>query len=181
MDIPIRDFAFTTEHGQSVLRCICASGISAARSCLLIIRKETAYPRLAHSGQDREVELLVMAWGASQYIYAEGQESQRLPDWIMGHRRGYEYFGCAPHIEVDDNLKSAVSKACRYDPDVNITFAEFARHYGVAIIPARPRKPKDKPKVENAVLLAQRWILACLRNRVFYSIRRTQPGNPRAG
>lgn len=122
------------------------------------------------TGQDREVELLVMAWGASQYIYAEGQESQRLPDWITGHRRGYEYFGCAPHIEVDDNLKSAVSKACRYDPDVNITFAEFARHYGVAIVPARPYKPKDKPKVENAVLLAQRWILACLRNRVFYSI-----------
>jgi transposase len=122
------------------------------------------------SGQDREVELLVMAWGASQYIYAEGQESQRLPDWIMGHRRGYEYFGCGPHIEVDDNLKSAVSKACRYDPDVNITFAEFARHYGVAIVPTRPRKPKDKPKVENAVLLVQRWILACLRNRVFYSI-----------
>lgn len=88
----------------------------------------------------------------------------------MGHRRGYEYFGCVPHIEVDDNLKSAVSKACRYDPDVNITFAEFARHYGVAIVPARPRKPKDKPKVENAVQLAQRWILACLRNRVFYSI-----------
>ena len=122
------------------------------------------------TGQDREVELLVMAWGASQYIYAEGQDSQRLPDWIMGHVRGYEYFGCAPHIEVDDNLKSAVSKACRYDPDVNITFAEFARHYGVAILPARPRKPKDKPKAENAVLLVQRWILACLRNRVFYSL-----------
>lgn len=122
------------------------------------------------SGQDREVELFVMAWGASQYLYAEAQESQRLPDWIMGHRRGYEYFDCAPHIEVDDNLKSAVSKACRYDPDINITFAEFARHYGVAIIPARPRKPKDKPKVENAVLIVQRWILASLRNRVFYTL-----------
>jgi transposase len=123
-----------------------------------------------HSGQDREVELLVMAWGASHFIYAEGQETQRLRDWITGHRRGYEYFGCAPHIEVDDNLKSAVSKACRYDPDVNVTFAEFAAHYGVAIIPARPKRPKDKPKVENAVLIAQRWILACLRNRVFYSL-----------
>ena len=122
------------------------------------------------TGEDREVELLVMAWGLSQYIYAEGQESQRLPDWINGHRRGYEYFGCVPHLEVDDNLKSAVSKACRYDPDVNITFTEFAAHYGVAILPTRPRKPKDKPKAENAVLLAQRWILACLRNRVFYSL-----------
>jgi transposase len=122
------------------------------------------------TGEEREAELLVMAWGASQYIYAEAQESQQLPCWIMGHRRGYEYFGCAPHIEVDDNLKSAVTKACRYDPDVNLTFTEFATHYGVAVIPARPRKPKDKPKAENAVLLVQRWILACLRHRVFYSV-----------
>lgn len=129
-------------------------------------------PRIRDSktGEDKEVDLLVMVWGASHYIYAEAQESQKLPDWIMGHRRGYEYFGCAPHIEVDDNLKSAVTKACRYDPDVNVTFTEFATHYGVAIIPTRPRKPKDKPKVENAVLIAQRWILACLRNRVFYSL-----------
>jgi len=122
------------------------------------------------SGEDREVELLVLAWGASHYIYAEAQKSQRLPDWVMGHRRGYEYFGCAPHIEVDDNLKSAVTKACRYDPDINITFTEFTQHYGVAVVPARPNSPKDKPKVENAVLIAQRWILACLRNRVFYSL-----------
>lgn len=122
------------------------------------------------TGEEREVELLVMAWGASQYVYVEAQESQQLPQWIMGHRRGYEYFGCAPHIEVDDNLKSAVVKAHRYDPDVNRTFTEFAQHYGVAVIPTRPSKPKDKPKVENAVLLAQRWILACLRNRVFYSL-----------
>lgn len=122
------------------------------------------------TGEDREVELLVMAWGASHYVYAEAQESQKLSDWIMGHRRGYEYFGCAPHIEVDDNLKSAVAKAHRYDPDLNLTFTEFAQHYGVAVIPARPGKPKDKPKVENAVLLAQRWMLACLRNRVFYRL-----------
>jgi len=126
--------------------------------------------RNLHTGEDQEVELLVMSWGASQYVYAEAQESQQLPDWIMGHRRGYEYFECAPHIEVDDNLKSAVSKACRYDPDLNRTFTEFAQHYGVAVVPARPRKPKDKAKVENAVLLAQRWILASLRHRVFYSL-----------
>lgn len=122
------------------------------------------------SGQDRDVELLVMAWGASQYVYSEAHESQALPDWIMGHRRGYEYFECVPHIEVDDNLKSAVSKTCRYDPDLNRTFNEFAEHYGVAVVPARPRSPKDKAKVENAVLIAQRWILACLRHRVFYSL-----------
>ncbi len=129
-------------------------------------------PRIrdVHTGEDREVQLLVMAWGLSHFVYAEAQQSQALPDWIMGHQRGYEYFGCAPHIEVDDNLKSSVSKACRYDPDLNRTFTEFAEHYGVAIIPARPKAPKDKAKVENAVLIAQRWILACLRKRVFYSL-----------
>jgi transposase len=122
------------------------------------------------TGEDRPVDLLVMAWGVSQYIYAEAEESQRLPDWIMGHCRGFAYFGCAPHIEVIDNLRSGVSKACRYDPDMNITFTECAQHYGVAVIPARPGKPKDKPKVENAVLIVQRWILASIRNRVFYSL-----------
>lgn len=126
--------------------------------------------RNPRTGEDEEVELLVMAWGASQRVYAEAQGSQQLPDWIMGHRRGYEYFGCAPHVEVPDNLKSAVSKACRYDPDLNRTFTEFAEHYGVAVVPARPGKARDKAKVENAVLLAQRWILACLRHRVFYSL-----------
>jgi transposase len=88
----------------------------------------------------------------------------------MGHKRGYEYFGCVPQIEVDDNLKSAVTKACRYDPDLNRTYTEFAEYYGVAVIPARPKKPKDKGKVENAFLIAQRWILARLRNRIFYSL-----------
>ncbi len=123
-----------------------------------------------HTGQEREVELLVMAWGASHYVYTEAQESQTLPDWIMGHRRGYEFFGCAPHIEVDDNLKSAVNKACRYDPDINRSFTEFTEHYGVAVVPARPYKARDKAKVENAVLIAQRWIVACLRHKVFFSL-----------
>jgi len=122
------------------------------------------------TGKDREVELLVMSWGVSHYTYFEAHESQSLPDWIAGHCRGYEYFGCAPHIEVDDNLKSAVNKACRYDPDLNLTFTECAQHYGVAVVPARSGKPKDKGKVENGVLLAQRWALACIRNRIFYSL-----------
>jgi transposase len=122
------------------------------------------------TGEDREVELLVMSWGVSHFTYAEAHETQSLPDWIMGHRRGYEYFGCAPQVEVIDNLKSGVTKACRYDPDLNRTFTEFTEHYGVAVVPARPKKPKDKAKVENAVLIAQWWILARLRNRVFYSL-----------
>jgi transposase len=122
------------------------------------------------SGLDEPVELLVMAWGLSQYLYAEAQRSQQLPQWIMGHVRGYGYYDCAPHVEVPDSLKSAVTKASLYDPDLNRAFAEMAAHYGVAVVPARPGKPRDKPKVENAVLIAQRWILAALRHRVFYSI-----------
>jgi len=121
------------------------------------------------TGQDEPAELLVMAWGASQFIYAEAQPSQKLVCWVTGHVRAYQYFGCAPWVEVDDNLKSAVTKACRYDPELNRTFAEMAEYYGVAVVPARPAKPRDKPKVENAVLIAQRWIIAALRHRVFYS------------
>jgi transposase len=122
------------------------------------------------TGLDEPVELLVMAWGFSHYLYAEGQRNQQLPNWTMGHVRSYAYFGCAPHIEVPDCLKSAVSRACRYDPDLNRTYTEMSQHYGVAVVPARPRSPRDKAKVENAVLIAQRWILAALRHRVFYSI-----------
>jgi transposase len=123
-----------------------------------------------HTGLDEPVELLVMAWGFSQYLYAEAQRNQQLPHWTMGHVRGYAYFGCVPRIEVPDCLKSAVNRACRYDPDLNRTYAEMSEHYGVAVVPARPRSPRDKPKVENAVLIAQRWILAALRHRVFFSI-----------
>ncbi len=123
-----------------------------------------------NTGGIRYVELFVMAWGASHYLYAEAQPTQELRHWIMGHVRGFEYFGCAPHILVPDNLKSAVSKACRYDPDVNRTYTELATHYGVGVIPARPYKPKDKAKAETGVQIIQRWILARLRKRTFYSI-----------
>ena len=84
--------------------------------------------------------------------------------------RAFEYYGCVPHITISDNLKSGVSKACRYEPEINRTYMDMAQHYGTIIIPARPGKPKDKAKVENGVWLAQRWILACLRDRTFYSL-----------
>jgi transposase len=122
------------------------------------------------TGEIRYVELFIMAWGASHYLYAEAQLTQELRYWIMGHVRAFEYFGCVPHLLVPDNLKSAVSKACRYDPDVNRTYTELAAHYGVGIIPARPYKPKDKAKVETGVQIIQRWILARLRKQTFYSL-----------
>ena len=122
------------------------------------------------AGEKKEVELFVMAWGASHYLYAEAQQSQKSKDWIMGHVRGFEYFGCVPRLIVPDNLKSAVTKACWYDPDINQSYTKLAEHYGIGVLPARPARPKDKPKVENGVQIIQRWIVARLRNRRFYSL-----------
>lgn len=122
------------------------------------------------SGEDRPVELIVMAWGASQYLYAEAQESQENKCWIMGHVRSFEYYQCVPRTTVPDNLKSAVTKASLYDPDLNRTYTDLANHYGFGVVPARPGRPKDKAKVENGVRIIQRWIVAALRHRVFFSV-----------
>jgi len=122
------------------------------------------------TGEAIEVELFVMVLGASNYTYAEATRTQKLGDFIASHVRAFDFFGCVPEIVVPDQLRSAVSGPHRYDPDINSSYLEMARHYGIAIIPARPRKPKDKAKVEVGVLGAQRWILACLRNRTFFSI-----------
>jgi len=115
-------------------------------------------------------QLFVAVWGASNYTYAEATLSQALPNWIGSHVRAFGYFGCVPRVLVPDNLKSGVSKACKYEPELNPTYAEMAGHYGCAVLPARPRKPRDKAKAEAGVLLAQRWILAVLRKRTFYSL-----------
>jgi len=115
-------------------------------------------------------QLFLAVWGASNYTYAEASLSQMLPDWIGAHRRALEYFCCAPRVLVPDNLKSGVSKACKYEPELNPTYSDMAEHYGCAVLPARPRKPRDKAKVEVGVLIAKRWILAVLRHRTFYSL-----------
>jgi len=115
-------------------------------------------------------QLFVAVWGASNYTYAEAALSQTLADWIGAHRRAFEYFRCAPRVLVPDNLKSGVSKACKYEPDLNPTYSDMAEHYGCAVLPARPRKPRDKATVENGVLIAKRWILAVLRHRTFFSL-----------
>jgi len=122
------------------------------------------------TGELISTELFVGVWGASNYTYAEASLSQKQREWIMAHVRMFEYSECAPHVLVPDNLKSGVSRACRYEPDINPTYQELARHYGCSVIPARPYKPKDKAKVEVGVLIAKRWILASLRNKVFYSL-----------
>ena len=124
-----------------------------------------------HTNQMREAQIFVAVLGASNYTYAEATWSQSLPDWIGSHSRAFAFFGGVPKVVVPDNLKSAVSKASFYDPDINPTYLDMADHYGTAVIPARVRKPKDKAKVEVAVQVVERWILARLRNRQFFSLR----------
>lgn len=108
--------------------------------------------------------------GASNYTYAEAVTSESLEDWIGVHVRMFAFLRGVPKVVVPDNLKSAVFKADRFDPGLNRTYAEMASHYGTAILPARPYKPRDKAKVEVAVQVAQRWILARLRNLRFFSL-----------
>lgn len=122
------------------------------------------------TGQAIPTKLFVSVWGASAFTFATAVLGEDLASWIGVNVGALEYFGCCPKAIVPDNLKAAVSKACRYEPDLNPTYAEFARHYGLVIFPARPHRPKDKPKAENAVLLAKRWILAKLRDRIFFSL-----------
>lgn len=129
-------------------------------------------PRIVEreTGEIREVELFVMVLGASNYTYAEATRTQRLPDFVHATIRGFEYFGGVPEVVVPDQLRSAVRGPDRYEPDINATYLEMAQHYGVTVVPARPRRPKDKAKVEVGVLVVQRWILARLRNRTFFSL-----------
>ena len=122
------------------------------------------------TGEEIPVELFVAALGASSYTYAEATLTQQLPDWIGAHQRMVEYFGGSSEIWVPDQLKDAVKQPCRYEPGINRSYQDLATHYGAVVIPARPRKPRDKAKVESAVLVAQRWILARLRNRTFFEL-----------
>ena len=122
------------------------------------------------TGEIRCAEIFVAVLGASSYVYAEATWTQQLPDWIGSHIRTFEAMGCVAALLVPDNLKSAIRKACRFEPEATSTYADMARHYGTAILPARPYKPRDKAAVEQSVLLTQRWILARLRNRQFFSL-----------
>jgi transposase len=123
-----------------------------------------------HSGEIHQAEIFVAVLGASSYTYAETSWTQQAPDWIASHIRAFEFFHGCPAVLVPDNLKSAVTHPHRYDPDLNRSYAEMASHYGVAIVPARVRKPKDKSHAENGVQRVEQWILARLRNHRFFSL-----------
>jgi transposase len=122
------------------------------------------------TGEIRAAAIFVAVLGASNYTYCDATWSQSLPDWTASHVRAFEFFGGTPAILVPDNLKSGVNKACAYDPQLNPTYRDLAKHYSTAVIPARPRHPKDKAKVEAGVLLVERWILARLRRQRFFSL-----------
>jgi transposase len=122
------------------------------------------------TGEVKEAQVFVAVLGASNYTYAEATWTQSLPDWLGSHVRTLAYYGGVPEMIVPDNLKSGVSKACRYDPDLNPSYQQLAEHYQLAVVPARPYKPKDKAKAENGVLIVERWILARLRHHSFFSL-----------
>ena len=122
------------------------------------------------TGEMRKAQVFVAVLGASSYTFAEATWSQSLPDWIASHQRMLAFYGGVPELLVPDNLKAAVTKADRYTPRINETYAELAAHYQTAVLPARPYKPKDKAKAEAAVLLVERWILARWRHRTFFSL-----------
>jgi transposase len=122
------------------------------------------------TGEVRQAQIFVAVLGASSFTFAYASWTQTLPDFVAGHVRAFEAIGGVPHLLVPDNTKTAVIKACLYEPVVNRSYAEMARHYGIAILPARPRKPRDKAKVEQAVLVIERWLLGRLRHHTFFSL-----------
>lgn len=122
------------------------------------------------SGEIRSAQIFVGVLGASNYTYVEATWSQTQPDWIGAHSRMFAFFGGVPDVLVPDNLKSGVKRASYYDPEINPTYRNFAAHYGVTVLPARPGKPRDKAKVEVAVQIVERWILARLRHQRFFSL-----------
>ena len=122
------------------------------------------------TGEERHAQVFVAVLGASSYTFAEATWTQTLADWTASHVRAFEFFGGCPELVIPDNLRSAVSRAQRYEPDINPTYHDLADHYAVAVLPARARRPRDKAKVEVAVQVVERWILAALRNRTFFSL-----------
>jgi transposase len=124
----------------------------------------------SRTGEVHEAALFIAVLGASNYTYAEATWSQTLPDWIGSHVRAFAALGGVPEVVVPDNLKAAVHRAHRYEPELNRTYADLAHHYGVAVLPARAARPRDKAKVEVGVQVVERWILARLRHHTFFAL-----------
>ena len=128
------------------------------------------------TGEVREAQIFVGALGASHFLFAEATWTQQLHDWIASHVRMAEFYGGVTALTVPDNLKTGVTHACFYEPEVNATYQDFATHYGTAILPARVAKPRDKAKVEGGVLIVEREIIAPLRHHRFAPLGLRAPG-----
>jgi transposase len=122
------------------------------------------------TGEKHEVQVFAAATGYSQLLYARVCRTQGLREWLDSHASAFEFFGGVPEVVVPDNLKSGVRRPCRFEPEANPAYADLARHYGVAVLPARTYKPRDKAKVESGVQQIERWVLAPLRDHVFFSL-----------
>jgi transposase len=122
------------------------------------------------TGEVQQASIFVAVLGASNYAYAEATWKRDLPSWIGSHTRAVEFFQGVPFMTVPDNWKTGVKEACYYEPDLNPTYRDWADHYGTVVMPARVHKPRDKAKVEAWVLVVERWILAVLRDRTFFSL-----------
>ncbi len=122
------------------------------------------------TGEVRDAQIFVAVLGASNYTFACASWSQQLPDWLDAHVKAFDFLGGVPELVVPDNLRSAVRKTHRYDPDINPSYQRLATHYQCAIVPARPYRPKDKAKAEVAVQIVERWIMARLRHHTFFSL-----------
>lgn len=121
------------------------------------------------TGEIRQAQIFVATLGASNYTYVEASPSQKLEHWLEAHANAFEHFGGVPALLVPDNLKAAVTKTDRYEPKLNDSYRKLANHYNTAVMPARPYKPKDKAKAENAVLIVERWIMMRLRHQEFHT------------
>lgn len=128
-------------------------------------------PIYDHNGGVKQAPLFVCALGASSYTYAEVVSDQQMANWLKVQMNALEFYGGCPALLIPDNTKTGVTRACIYEPDLNPTYQEFAMHYGVGVMPTRPRKPRDKAKAESAVQVVQRWVVMRLRHRRFFSIR----------
>jgi transposase len=148
----------------------CAKRTRPASTCFVDYAGQTIDLIDGRSGEIRPAQIFVAVIGASSYTYAEATWTQSLPDWIGSHVRALAFMGGVPAQLVPDNPKVGVSRANWYEPGLNRTYLDLATHYGTAILPARPYKPRDKAKVEVGVLLVERWILARLRNRRFWAL-----------
>ena len=142
----------------------------AGEKCFIDYAGQTVPIVNPYSGEIREAQIFIAVLGASNYTFAEATWTQSLPDWLASHVRALEFFGGCPQMLIPDNLKSGVTAACRYDPQLNPSYQQLAEHYQVAVLPARPYRPKDKAKVEVAVQVVERWILARLRHYTFFSL-----------